>query len=127
MNNTARRLLTPADIVITVLIIALSVILLLPERADKHVAVVTVNGDTVRQIPLTDNAEETITLDTDPQVTLRIADGKICFVEALCPDKTCQRRGELFKVGDTAACVPAGVVVTITGNSAEQEIDAVVG
>ncbi len=127
MRNTVRRLLTPVDIAIILLVILISVLFIKPVHTNNPVAVITVNGEAVRRINLANAPDETITLDTDPQVTLRINDGKIRFVEALCPDKTCQRQGELFMLGNTAACVPAGVVVTITGNSAEQEIDAVVG
>lgn len=127
MHTTARRLLTPVDIVIILLVMLLSLLFARPVVARNPVAVITVKGETVRQIDLTTAPDEKIILDTDPQVTLRITDGKIRFVGALCPDKSCQRQGELFAPGNTAACVPAGVVVTITGDTAEQDLDAVVG
>ena len=36
-------------------------------------------------------------------------------MNARCPDKVCERAGRLSHPGDTAACVPAGVAVTVTG------------
>ena len=129
MEKSTRKLIRPADIVIIILIVALSVSTLVGAFApedDYLVAVVTVNGKELRRIDLSSAEDEIFTLDTSPTVTLEIKDGKIRFIDSLCPDSTCENSGFLDSHGDTAACVPAGTVVTIQG-SAQSDIDAIEG
>ncbi len=129
MEKSTRKLIRPADIVIIILIVALSVSTLVGAFApedDYLVAVVTVNGKELRRIDLSSAEDEIFTLDTSPTVTLEIKDGKIRFIDSLCPDSTCENSGFLDSHGDTAACVPAGTVVTIQG-SAQSDIDAIAG
>lgn len=128
MEKSERKLIKPADVIIILLIAALSVYLLIGafSPSDKSlVAVVTVNGEEVRRIDLSSAEDEIITLDTSPTVTLEIKDGRIRFIDSLCPDSTCENSGFLDSHGDTAACVPAGTVVTIQGS--ESELDAIAG
>ncbi len=128
MKTTERKLITITDIVIIVVLVFLTSFLMLQFLGTSgKTAVITVDGAEVRRINLEIAVDETITLDTDPTVTLRISDGTIRFVGSQCPSKTCQHRGELKIPGDIAACVPAGVVVSITDNSGDTELDAVVG
>ena len=128
MEKSERKLIKPADVIIILLIAALSVYLLIGafSPSDKSlVAVITVNGEEVRRIDLSSAEDEIITLDTSPTVTLEIKDGRIRFIDSLCPDSTCENSGFLDSHGDTAACVPAGTVVTIQGS--ESELDAIAG
>lgn len=128
MEKSERKLIKPADVIIIFLIAALSVYLLIGafSPSDKSlVAVITVNGEEVRRIDLSSAEDEIITLDTSPTVTLEIKDGRIRFIDSLCPDSTCENSGFLDSHGDTAACVPAGTVVTIQGS--ESELDAIAG
>ena len=129
MEKSTRKLIRPADIVIIILIVALSVGILVgafsPDESSL-VAVVTVDGKEVRRIDLTSCEDEIITLDTSPTVTLQVKDGKIRFIDSLCPDSVCEDSGYLQSHGDTAACVPAGTVVTIQGSS-HSDIDAIAG
>ncbi len=129
MEKSTRKLIRPADIVIIFLIVALSVLVLAGAFApaeDSLVAVVSVDGKEVKRIDLSSAEDEIITLDTSPAVTLEIKDGKIHFIDSLCPDGTCENSGFLDSHGDTAACVPAGTVVTVQG-SETSKIDAIAG
>ena len=129
MEKSTRKLIRPADVVIIILIVALSVATLVGAFAPKDdslVAVVTVNGEEIRRIDLSSAEDEIFTLDTSPTVTLEIKDGKIRFIDSLCPDSTCENSGFLDSHGDTAACVPAGAIVTVQG-SAQSDIDAIAG
>lgn len=129
MEKSTRKLIRPTDVIIILLIVALSVYFLvgaLSPSDDTLVAVVTVNGNEVRRIDLSSAKDEIFTLDTSPTVTLEIQDGKIRFTDSLCPDSTCENSGFLDSHGDTAACVPAGTVVTVQG-SPSSEIDAIAG
>jgi hypothetical protein len=46
---------------------------------------------------------------------LRIADGKIRFVDSPCQGRYCIHAGWLSSTGQVAACLPNGVVVEILG------------
>lgn len=78
---------------------------------------------------------ETFPLDTDGTVfldgdngmamTLLILDGKARVAEATCPDQLCVHTGWLTHTGDTAACLPSGILITVEGDSAAGGPDAV--
>lgn len=129
MNKTGRRLIRFTDLIIVfvIVIVSISFIYFNKQKTDNLTAVITVNGKEINRIDLISAEDEVFTLDTNPKVTLEIKDNKIRFTNALCPDKTCEKCGFLESTGDTAACVPAGTVVTIRGSSASDDLDAVAG
>lgn len=118
-----RRLLRRFDIAVTAAVLAVAAIVFLcTRRTDSGTcATVTVNGETERVLDLAVDA--VIHLDTEPRVTLIVEDGTVRFADALCPDRICERTGRLQNAGDTAACIPAKTVVTVTGDG---DVDAVV-
>ncbi len=118
-----------ADIVIIATICLIAVMLLFCDNTSKSepIAVITVNGEEVRRIDLKNTADTTITLETAPTVTLEIKNCEIRFINAKCPDGTCEKSGYLSKAGDTAACVPAKTVITIESEDGSSDLDAVAG
>ena len=46
-------------------------------------------------------------------VHTKVLNGKIAFIESLCPDHICESFGWLSEQGDIAVCLPAGVVLEI--------------
>ncbi|NCC08261.1 MAG: NusG domain II-containing protein [Clostridia bacterium] len=46
-------------------------------------------------------------------VTLEIKDGAIRFIDSQCPDHICEGFGRVSHAGDTAVCMPAGVMISI--------------
>ncbi|MDL2324481.1 NusG domain II-containing protein [Ruminococcaceae bacterium OttesenSCG-928-A16] len=70
----------------------------------------TPSGQTVTSYAL--NKNQVIHIDTaDLPVQLEVLDGKIRFINSVCPDHNCEAFGWLQHEGDWAACLPAGVVV----------------
>lgn len=122
-NDGSRRLLQRFDIAVITAVLAVAALAFFCTRhTDRGTyATVTVNGETERVVDLAVDA--VIRLDTEPCVTLIVEGGSIRFADALCPDKICERTGKLKNAGDTAACIPAKTVVTVTGDS---DVDAVV-
>ncbi len=122
-NSGNRRLLRRFDIAVIAAVLAVAAIVFFcTRRTDSGTcATVTVNGETERVLDL--SVDGVIHLDTEPRVTLIVEGGSIRFADALCPDKICERTGKLKNAGDTAACIPAKTVVTVTGDS---DVDAVV-
>ena len=51
-------------------------------------------------------------------VVIGCENGEVWFERSECPDQLCVRSGHLHRVGEIAACLPAGVVVRIVGDSA---------
>ena len=129
MNKTGRRLVKLTDIIIVFAIALVSVFLIFfnGRKTDKPTAVITVDGKEVNRIDLASAEDEVFTLNTKPVVTLEIKDNKIRFINSLCPDNTCEKCGFLESTGDTAACVPASVVITIQGENSSDNLDAVAG
>ena len=122
-NDGSRRLLQRFDIAVITAVLAVAALAFFCTRhTDRGTyATVTVNGKTERVLDL--SVDTTVQLDTEPRVTLIVKNGTVRFADALCPDKICERTGALKNAGDTAACIPAKTVVTVTG---ERSVDAVV-
>ena len=89
-------------------------------------AVIYIDGEIYRKTELekVDKPYE-LTLPCSPKATLLIENGAISFCKADCTDKVCVNTGKLTKRGDTAACLPAKVVVVIE-NGEKNEVDAIV-
>jgi len=54
---------------------------------------------------------------------IEIDKGSIRFIDADCPDKVCIKSGVLKKPGETAACLPHKLIITIEKN--DKEVDEV--
>lgn len=86
-------------------------------------AVITVDGEIIETIDLSSVKERTvITPDTQPKVVIVAENGEIRFDSAECEDRLCVNTGSLKNSGDTAVCLPAKTVITVTGS----DVDAVV-
>ena len=76
----------------------------------------------VERVELTGTTDRTIDLDGHNVIVLS---GKTAVMQSAdCPDQVCVHSGWLSRSGQSAACVPAGIVVQISGE-AGGGIDAV--
>jgi len=113
---------TKADLILlfTLLVVA-GALLLVPRwihSEDAVTAEIIQDGTVIQTIDLSAVKDSyTIPLDSDPAAVLQVEPGCIYYLEADCPDQVCVRTGKLTRPGDTAACVPAGTVVRLTGAS----------
>lgn len=109
-----------ADLFLIAGILLLAAALLLPGcfPGDERLAYIYVDGREYARIALKEG-EDPYTLEppVSPGLTLWIADGKIAFARADCPDKLCVKSGALYRAGQTAACLPAKTVVVIRGKT----------
>lgn len=80
--------------------------------------------DGVRALPLSQDTTLSLTGAGGLAVTVEVRGGAARFAASGCPDQVCVNTGWLSRPGDTAACVPAGMVLRIDG---EAEVDAVAG
>ena len=103
-------------VILIILVVATAFRLYQSRQTDKLEAVISVNGETVETIDLSAvDSKRTIKLDTDPKVIIAVENGAVYFEEADCDDKLCINCGKLSKKGDTAVCLPAKTVVTVSG------------
>lgn len=113
------------DIAVIALIAAAAVIFAYMSfsKSENPQAVITVDGKVTETIDLSSVKEKiVITPETDPEVVIVAENGKIRFESAECEDRLCVNSGSLEKGGDTAVCLPAKTVITVTGS----DVDAVV-
>lgn len=128
-NIFGRNLIKRSDVFViflTLLLIFASFLIFRHSSSQNTVAVITVDGKVEKEIDLTLQEDCIITLKTDPVVTLEVKDHKIRFINSECPDGTCEKMGFLSSAGQTAACIPEKVIVTISGTNGSS-VDAVVG
>ncbi len=124
-----KKLIKPLDLIlIAVLLLCGSGLLLVRSRsASGTVAVVSVEGNEVQRIDLTEVTQAyDIVLDSSPAVTLTVEPGAVFVSSAQCRDKLCMKAGKLTRVNDTAVCLPAKVTVRLIGEKSKNEVDAVV-
>lgn len=115
-----QKWISRADLILLAVLAVIGVgLLILPSllpQSDRLVAEVTVNGETVLTLDLqTAAARETYSLENG--VVLVTENHTVTFLSADCPDKVCVQTGALSRVGEVAACVPTGTVVTVKGES----------
>jgi len=79
----------------------------------KQVAVLSLNDDTVYEIP------------GGMGNTVEIIDGQARMMEADCPDKSCINQGYIKHAGECIVCLPARVTVTIISSEDAVGLDAV--
>ncbi len=116
------KLIKKTDIVIifSVILIAAAFLIFQKSSDGKHIAEISVDGKVIETVNLDDvTGRVEIIPDTNPKVVIVAENGEIYFESAECPDKICVAGGKLRRRGDTAVCLPAKTVVSITGSSAD--------
>ncbi|MGI6563371.1 MAG: NusG domain II-containing protein [Clostridia bacterium] len=122
--------LKPGDILIFAVIICISVAIFASFRirtgAGHAVAQIIRDGEVIRTIDL-DQVDEPIIIELKGKYNnIIIAEERtIRFERSDCPDRICEKMGRISRPGQTAVCVPAGVIINIIG-SAEDDTDIVI-
>ena len=106
-------------LLIALVVLGCSLAILWPKGENETpIAQVTVDGILVHSVDLSRVTKAyDLPLDTSPSVVLRVEPGRICYLEADCPDHLCVHTGWLEQAGDTAACLPSRTLVTVSGQS----------
>ncbi len=132
MLHTPRPYFKKNDLIAVALVLlvsALSVLFLISSLSDNstpEVAEIRANTKLVNTINLSEVSEPySLIIEGNFSVTLEISKDGVRFTQSPCPDKLCIHSG-LIKSNETAACLPAGVSVTIKGQE-KAEVDGVVG
>ena len=91
-------------------------------------------GEDASRVRITVGGEEYGTYSLSEDQTIEINDTNICEIKdgevnmtrADCPDQLCIHQGPIHIQGETIVCLPNRVVVEITGNDAEEQLDGIV-
>lgn len=115
-----------ALVLLTAGISVVFLILSLTGKSSAGVAEIRVNTELVNTINLSEITEPyTINVEGNFPVTLEVSREGVSFIDSACPDKLCIHSG-LIKSNRSAACLPAGVSVTVKGQETP-EVDGIVG
>ena len=94
-------------------------------KAEPLVAVVDFGDGITETIPLDEDHDYLYDVG-DYIVHLQVKDGAIAFLDSQCPDHVCEQFGWLSEQDAWAACVPAGVYVTVQAAETEYNKEAAV-
>ena len=85
------------------------------ETAGTKTALLYQNGQLLRRIPLTKDADNTFTIESDGggSNTIQVAHGKIGIIDADCPDKLCVKMGMVSSAAYPISCLPHRLVIQI--------------
>ena len=83
--------------------------------------VITVDGEEYGRYPL---SEDQVIKINETNVC-QISNGEVNMTEADCPDKLCMHQGPAREQGQTIVCLPNKVVLEITGETQENQVDSV--
>jgi len=106
------------DIIVIVCLLLTSFVPLLFFGEEGGSALVYVNGEKAYTISLNVDSETVI----EGVCTVVVKDGKVSVCDAECPDKLCEKSGEIYREGESIVCIPEGIVIKISG---EGEVDGV--
>ena len=108
---------TRADVLLLAVLAVLSFLplALRPGGAPLRTAVLTVDGEVRREIPLTTHrGRETLTVETDAGSNTVTIDGNtIAVTDADCPDRICVKTGAISRRGEVIACLPHRLLIEI--------------
>ena len=94
-------------------------------KGEGSTARVTVDGETVLEVSLLQEGEYPLEGYGGFSLRVMVEKGQVRVEESTCPDLICQNHAPISRAGEQIVCLPARIVVTITGE--EAEADAVVG
>ena len=116
MEEQKKRQLRPDVIVISVIVFVTLLLLLFSFifKRSGSVAVVEIEGEVVREYPL--SKDGTFSLNGGTNV-LVIENGEAYLTYSQCPDHTCEKTGKIRYVGQTIICLPNKLSITIRGSS----------
>lgn len=99
-------------------ILAASVVFLLNGRKGST-CLITANGSSV-SYSLSENRRIDL-VSNGYSLTVEIKDGQVFVTESDCPDRVCVRTGKISKTGQEIICVPAQVVIEVTGGGSGED------
>lgn len=117
-------------LILLVLVAAGALFLLLrPASGQRLVATVIWEGETVARYDLSEVTQpEHLRLDQCPYpLSIEIESGRIRIAESSCPGADCVHTGWANRPGQQIICLPNHLYLSLSGDGASEQIDAVTG
>ena len=117
------KLFRKNDIIVIAAVAVIALILFIPSlfKKDKLTALIYVDGKVIEEIQL-DSVNDAYTFSPKNGTEIEVQNGKIRFVSAVCRDKLCVNSGWLDRNGQTAACLPERIVISIKGGDGSPDM-----
>ncbi len=111
-----KKLFGKTDLLITVAVLVLSLLLFIPSLSGDTglTAQIIVDGEITEEIDL-DAVEKAYSFSPKDGTEIEVARGRLRFSDACCRDELCIASGWLSAKGQTSACLPERIVITIKG------------
>lgn len=115
-NTSVIRMLRPGDFLCLLLILALSLTLFLLPRLKKagETLIVTLADGSSFSLPLARDSVREIE-SNGYHLTVKTEKNKAFVSASDCPDGVCRHTAPISRPGETILCVPAGVVLRVSG------------
>ena len=127
MELIMKTKLKPGDFIILIIVITIalsSMAAFIQKDADISRAIIIKDGKTLYDINLNKVKKRTEIRDEGKYNELIVLEnGKVRFEESDCPDKVCVRTGWISRPGQSAVCLPAGIIIKIVGEYNEDNND----
>ncbi len=114
MVKDSKKVIYALYALLGVIVAVCAVFVLMPRKTDGIVAVITENGQEIMRVDLSQEQSFDIIDITEKPVYFEVKDNAIRFTDSDCPDKVCIHAGWQTHEFDTAACLPNGIVMTLT-------------
>lgn len=88
-------------------------------------ATITIDGREYKTLPLSRDAEITVSSKNGGSNVLVIRNGQATITDANCPDKLCVRQPAIKHNGESLICLPHKMIVRIHGKTADNGTDAI--
>lgn len=101
-------------IIAVILLIGIAAFVLFENiKQNGKTAVISVNGNIVKEINLEQADNCTFNPEETENITFEIKDGKIRVTSSDCPDKICKNTGFISDTGESIICMPNKMIVEI--------------
>ena len=99
-------------VLVVVVAIAFVVMQVIGATTTARTVKVTDGEGNVYAMSLSDDIEQAVTTDLGTNV-VKVSGGKVCVVEADCPNQDCVNQGWISEVGQQIVCLPHKLIVEI--------------
>lgn len=123
-----KRLSIKNDLLLLILLLVIGLLIPLGyqlfHRTTGNTVTITIDGELWRTLPL--STDTTIDIPGRGGTnTLCIKNGQASITEADCPDKLCVHQGSIQHNGESLVCLPHKVIVKVTANASERDLDGI--
>lgn len=123
-----KRLSIKNDLLLLILLLVIGFLIppgyRLFHRTAGNTVTITINGELWRTLPL--STDTTIEIPGRSGTnTLCIKNGQASITEADCPDKLCVHQVSIQHNGESLVCLPHKVIVKVTANASDRDLDGI--